>query len=196
MDQSSSITDHPHCRGQCHPSASGSWGQKGSLGSPPLNVFSKFILKANYGASARSFLQPRHSRFVKFKKIVSVSKFLAECSRGARRRAWKRSGLRRTLNATVAKVDNLVWLPRARKNENWWRGPTVDKFCAGNLCLPSPFVRGSRSYHSVCPNASDHKSVAKVWASALGSTEWSAEKRAVKGSGTREMTSRLLAWMQ
>jgi hypothetical protein len=32
------------------------------------------------------------------------------------RRAWKRSGLSQTLNATVAKVDNLVWLPpRARK---------------------------------------------------------------------------------
>ncbi len=34
-------------------------------------------------------------------------------------------------NATVAKVDNLVWLPRARKNENWSRltslvqGPVV-----------------------------------------------------------------------
>ena len=60
-----------------------------------------------------------------------------ECSGGARRRAWKRSGLRRTLNATVSKVDNLVWLPSARKRENWSRGPTVDDFCAGTHgCRP------------------------------------------------------------
>jgi hypothetical protein len=32
----------------------------------------------------------------------------AECSGGARRRAWKQSGLRQTLNATVSKVDNLI----------------------------------------------------------------------------------------
>ena len=48
-------------------------------------------------------------------------------------------GLRQTLNATVSKVDNLVWLPRTRKNESFprtrknenFRGPTVDEFCAG-----------------------------------------------------------------
>ena len=59
-----------------------------------------------------------------------------ECSGGARRRAWKRSGLRRTLNATVSKVDNLVWLPSARKRESWSRGPTVDDFCAGTHGCP------------------------------------------------------------
>ena len=43
----------------------------------------------------------------------------------------------RTLNVTVLKVDNLVWLPRARKRENWSRGPTVDDFCAGtHRCRP------------------------------------------------------------
>ncbi len=55
----------------------------------------------------------------------------AECSGGVRRRAWKQSGLLQTLNATVSKVDNLVRLPIARKNENWSQGPTVDEFCAG-----------------------------------------------------------------
>ena len=59
-----------------------------------------------------------------------------ECSGGARRRAWKRSGLRRTLNATVSKVDNLVWLPSVRKRENWSRGPTVEDFCAGTHGCP------------------------------------------------------------
>jgi hypothetical protein len=54
-----------------------------------------------------------------------------EYSGDAWRRAWKQSGLRQTLNATVSKVDNLVWLPLARKNENWSRGPTVDEFCQG-----------------------------------------------------------------
>ncbi len=60
-----------------------------------------------------------------------------ECSGDARRRAWKRSGLCQTLNATVSKVDNLVWLPCARKRENWSMGPTVDDFCAGTHgCRP------------------------------------------------------------
>jgi len=69
-----------------------------------------------------------------------------ECSGGARRRAWKRSGLRRTLNATVSKVDNLVWLPIASKRENWSRGPTVDDFCAGTHgCRPKS--RGPRVDH-------------------------------------------------
>jgi hypothetical protein len=69
-----------------------------------------------------------------------------ECSGGARRRAWKRSGLRRTLNATVSKVDNLVWLPSARKRENWSRGPTVDDFCAGTHGCP-PKIGDPRLTH-------------------------------------------------
>jgi hypothetical protein len=72
-----------------------------------------------------------------------------ECSGGARRRAWKQSGLRQTLNATVSKVDNLVWLPRARKNENWSRGPTIDEFCAGTCTCQLRFYGDrSRSYQS------------------------------------------------
>ena len=69
-----------------------------------------------------------------------------ECSGGARRRAWKRSGLRRTLNATVSKVDNLVWLPSARKRESWSRGPTVDDFCAGTHGCP-PKIGDPRLTH-------------------------------------------------
>jgi len=69
-----------------------------------------------------------------------------ECSGDARRRAWKRSGLRRTLNATVSKVDNLVWLPSARKRENWSRGPTVDDFCAGTHGCP-PKIGDPRLTH-------------------------------------------------
>ena len=69
-----------------------------------------------------------------------------ECSGGARRRAWKRSGLRQTLNATVSKVDNLVWLPSARKRENWSRGPTVDDFCAGTHGCP-PKIGDPRLTH-------------------------------------------------
>ncbi len=73
-----------------------------------------------------------------------------ECSGGARRRVWKRSGLCRTLNATVAKVDNLVWLPRARKNENWSRGPTVDELCAGT-CAYRPRLYGDPGPTKVLP---------------------------------------------
>ena len=69
-----------------------------------------------------------------------------ECSGGPRRRAWKRSGLRRTLNATVSKVDNLVWLPSARKIESWSRGPTVDDFCAGTHGCP-PKIGDPRLTH-------------------------------------------------
>ena len=69
-----------------------------------------------------------------------------ECSGGARRRAWKRSGLRRTLNETVSKVDNLVWLPSPRKRENWSRGPTVDDFCAGTHGCP-PKIGDPRLTH-------------------------------------------------
>jgi hypothetical protein len=47
---------------------------------------------------------------------------------GAQLLAWKQSGTSRTLNATVEKVDNLVWLPSARKNENQWRGPLLTRF--------------------------------------------------------------------
>jgi hypothetical protein len=36
-----------------------------------------------------------------------------ECSGGAWRRAWKRSGLCQALNTTELKCDNLIWLPRA-----------------------------------------------------------------------------------
>jgi len=61
------------------------------------------------------------------------------CSGDALWRAWKQSGLRQTLNATVSKVDNLVWLPRTRKNENWSWGPTVDKFCAGTCACQLRF---------------------------------------------------------
>ena len=46
---------------------------------------------------------------------------------------------RRPLNATVSKVDNLVWLPRTRKNENWSLGPTVDEFCAGTCACQLRF---------------------------------------------------------
>ena len=69
-----------------------------------------------------------------------------KCSGGARQRAWKRSGLRRTLNATVSKVDNLVWLPSARKRESWSRGPTVDDFCAGTHGCP-PKIGDPRLTH-------------------------------------------------
>jgi len=90
-------------------------------------------LATNYWAASHSFVEPGHSCFCsKFEKIVSVSEFLA--GRMQWGRAWKQSGLRQTLNETVSKVDNLVilvWLPCARKNENWSLGPTVDEFCAG-----------------------------------------------------------------
>ena len=87
-------------------------------------------LATNYWAASHSFVEPGHSCFCsKFEKIVSVSEFLA--GRMQWGRAWKQSGLRQTLNETVSKVDNLVWLPRARKNQNWSRGPTVEEFCAG-----------------------------------------------------------------
>jgi len=46
-----------------------------------------------------------------------------------RRRAWKQSGLRQTLNATVSKVDNLVWLPHTQKRK--LVSGTHDEFCAG-----------------------------------------------------------------
>ena len=81
-----------------------------------------------------------------------------------------RSGLRGTLNATVSKVDNLivgnppmgggflrsnlVWLPSARKRENWSRGPIVDDFCAGTHgCRPRVDLRpclGVRNFGSYC----------------------------------------------
>ena len=72
-------------------------------------------LATDYWAASHSFIEPGHSRFGwKFEKIVVFPKFWQEeCSGGARRLAWKRSGLRRNLNAAVSKVDNLVWLPRA-----------------------------------------------------------------------------------
>ncbi len=41
----------------------------------------------------------------------------AECSGGGQRLAWKQSGLRQTLNATLSKVDNLVWLPPQAKTK-------------------------------------------------------------------------------
>jgi len=72
---------------------------------------------------------------------LSVHPSTHECRGGAHLRTWKLSGLSLTLNATVTKVDNLVWLPRTRKNENWWRGPTVDKFCAGT-CAYRPCLYG------------------------------------------------------
>ena len=73
-----------------------------------------------------------------------------ECSGGAPRLAWKRSGLRLTLNAAVSKVDNLVWLPCARKKENWSRGPTVDEFCAGT-CAYCPRLYGDPGPTKVLP---------------------------------------------
>jgi hypothetical protein len=56
----------------------------------------------------------------------------------------------RALNATVAKVDNLIWLSRARKNENWSRGPTVDEFCAGT-CAYRPRLYGDPGPTKVLP---------------------------------------------
>jgi hypothetical protein len=73
-----------------------------------------------------------------------------ECSGGARRRAWQWSVLSQTINVTVSKVDNLVWLPCARKKENWSRGPTVNDFCAGT-CAYSPRLYGDPGPTKVLP---------------------------------------------
>jgi hypothetical protein len=59
-------------------------------------------------------------------------------------------GLCQTLNATVSKVDNLIWLPRARKNKNCSRGPTVGEFCAGT-CAYRPRLYGDPGPTKVLP---------------------------------------------
>ena len=69
-----------------------------------------------------------------------------ECSRGARRRAWKRSGHCRALQATASTCDNLVWQPYTRKlrcaklREQLLHNlrALYNNFCAGPL--PVPFL--------------------------------------------------------
>jgi hypothetical protein len=47
-------------------------------------------------------------------------------------------------------VDNLIWLSRARKNENRLLGPTVDEFCAGT-CAYRPRLYGDPGPTKVLP---------------------------------------------
>ena len=64
----------------------------------------------------------------------------SECSGGARRRAWKQSGLCQTLNATVSKVDNLVWLPTHAKTKTGRWDPRLTSFVRGPVLANSVFT--------------------------------------------------------